>query len=218
MANSSIIDYVKKSLSENKTEADIRENLIHAGWDEKSVNEGFNSIGNSVPTPPSDVPHPPKAAAYSSAWDAFEHILLFLSLYTMATSFGIILGQFVDKWLPGINEYGALSALTDYLLQGAIASLIVTLPLFIFFHLDVNKRTLKNPQLRNLKVRRVFIYITLFYTFIDMVYTLITTIFTYLKGNGGANFILHTLIALLITGTIFAYYLHQVKEDRKIHV
>jgi hypothetical protein len=218
MVNNDVVAYIKKSQGEKKSEDQIRQDLTQAGWDPQAITEAYNAVsGNGVPTPPSNVPIPPKPKSYTSAWDAFEHILMFLSLYSMAISIGLILHQAVDKWFPGINEYGRISFASDEILHGAIAGLIVTMPLFIFFHLNVTRRTLRNPQLRNLKVRRVFIYITLFYTFIHMVTKLVTTIFTFLQGNVGVNFVLHTIITIAITGTIFGYYLYQVKEDRRDH-
>lgn len=217
MVNNELVAYIKKSLSEKKNEDEIRTNLTQTGWDTQTITDSFNALINDASIPPSGIPMPPKPKSYSSAWDAFEHILMFLSLYSMSISIGIILHQAVDKWFEGINQFGYLTNYNDYVLQGAIAALIVTMPLFIFFHLDVAKRTLKNPSLRNLKVRRVFIYITLFETFMHLVTKLITTIFTFLQGNVGVNFILHTIITIAITGTIFAYYLYQVKEDRRDH-
>ena len=222
MANNSITDYIKKSLAENKPEPEIRTNLEQAGWDIKSIDEGFKSIqtGNTVPTPPSDVPRPP--AGYANMWDAFEHILMFISLYFMSTSFAMLLHQFADKWAPGIPNTGSygffgLSSYSDWILKSSLACVIVTFPLFAYFHLDLTKRTLKNPQLRSIRIRKQLIYFTLIITFLILVKKVIETIFNLLNGDVSLNFILHLLITVGVSGAIFIIYLHQVREDRKAH-
>lgn len=221
MANNSIIDYIKKSVSEKKSEAEIRTNLSNAGWDTKSIDDGFAQLTNPVPTPPSDVPRP--VTGYANMWDAFEHILMFISLYFMSTAFAMLLHQFVDKWAPGIpntNSYYSffgMSSYSEWVLKSSLACLLVTFPLFAYFHLDLSKRTLKNPQLRSIRIRKQLIYFTLIVTFLIMVKKVIETIFNLLNGDVSPNFLLHLLISVGISGAIFIIYLHQVREDRKAH-
>lgn len=220
MANNSITDYIKKSLAEKKSEAEIRNNLTQAGWDAKTIDEGFRLLNESVPTPLSDVPRP--VAGYANMWDAFEHILMFISLYFMSTSFAMLLHQFTDKWAPGIPNTGSygffsFSSYSDWILKSSLACLIVTFPLFAYFHLDLNKRTLKNPLLRSIRVRKQLIYFTLIVTFLILVKKVIETIFNLLNGDVSLNFLLHLLVTVGVSGAVFVIYLHQVREDRKAH-
>lgn len=221
MANNSITDYIKKSQSENKSETEIRTNLAQAGWDRKSIDEGFLQLNSSIPTPPSDVPRPPAASA--NMWDAFEHILMFISLYFMSSSFALMLHQFADKWAPGIPDTGSfygffsMSYYSDWVLKSSLACLIVTFPLFAYFHLDINKRTLKNASLRGIRIRKQLIYLTLIITFLILIKKIIETIFNLLNGDVSLNFILHLLITVGVSGAIFIIYLNQVREDRKSH-
>ncbi|HSW47554.1 MAG TPA: DUF5671 domain-containing protein [Candidatus Saccharimonadales bacterium] len=223
MANSSITDYIKKSQSEEKSEIEIRSNLAQAGWDGKSIDDGFHAINNTnaVPTPPSDVPRPP--TGYANMWDAFEHILMFISLYFMSTAFAMLLHQFTDKWAPGVANttsyygYFGLTNYYDWILKSSLACVMVTFPLFAYFHLDLNKRTLKNPLLRSIRVRKQLIYFTLIITFLILVKKIIETIFNLLNGDVSMNFVLHLIITVAVSGAVFIFYLHQVKEDRKAH-
>lgn len=169
------------------------------------------------------IDQPTTAKQGSTMWDAFEHILLFISLYTMATAIALILHTFVDKWLPGVqadlySNYYSNSDWQSVLLRGYTAALIVSLPVFSFLFLDLVKRMNKNPHLRTIKSRRVLIYITLVITFIIMLGNVISAVFTLLGGNITVNFLLHLFVTIAVSGIIFAYYFHEVREDRKLHV
>ncbi|OGH39152.1 MAG: hypothetical protein A3B44_01900 [Candidatus Levybacteria bacterium RIFCSPLOWO2_01_FULL_38_21] len=156
-------------------------------------------------------------------WDAFEHILMFISLYVLATSIALTLYFFIDKWFPGVTteSYYRSSSSNDLnlnLLRGYLAALIVSFPLFAFFFLHITKRTMLNPTIRSIKSRKILIYITLVVAFIIMLYNIISTVYNLLSGNITFNFVLHLLITLSVTGIVFVYYLYQVREDRKINV
>ncbi len=127
------------------------------------VNQAFG-LDLVVPKPPVSQVSSTEKTSNTSGWDAFEHILLFISLYAMATSITFILHLFIDKFVPGITPDSRMSYFSDFqntLLRGYLATLIVSLPLFSFFFLDVIKRTAKYLKMRNLKSRKTLIYITL---------------------------------------------------------
>ena len=153
-----------------------------------------------------------------SMWDAFEHILLFISLYVLATTVALALLTFVDRWFPYVDDTSSYSVWNgDWqksLLRGYISAIIVSYPVFSFFFYRVTKRTLANPALRLLKSRKILIYLTLVITFIIMLGYIIGTIFSMLNGNITMNFVFRLFVILGISGFIFTYYLYQVREDR----
>lgn len=231
MINQELSDYIQKSRENKIPDEQIKRNLLQIGWSEQIVNDAFKekTIPIPVPTPmPPQVPMPPsltvnKAVSKSSMWDAFEHVLLFISLYTMATAIALILHTFVDKWLPGVqtDSYSYAYYNSDWqssLLRGYTAALIVSLPVFSFLFLDLVKRMDKNPYLRTVTARRILIYITLVITFIIMLINVIDSVYTLLKGNITPNFFLHLIITLGVSGIIFTYYFREVREDRKLNV
>lgn len=218
MYHQQLADYIRKSRIEGYTDDTIKNNLIEVGWNLKDINDTLGiSSSNNVPMPGASIPPSP---SYTNMWDAFEHVLMFISLYFMATSFALILHQFINKWAPGTDSYrysSSISSFSDWILRASLASLIVTFPLFAFFHLDINKRTLKNNAIRNLKSRRTLIYTTLVGTFLIMLGKIIQTVFNFLNGNVSFNFILHFFVTVSVSAMIFAYYLYQVRADRKFY-
>ncbi len=173
-----------------------------------------------VPQVPTSMNMKPSIAASSSSmWDAFEHILLFISLYVMAMSIALVLHYFADKWSPGIPTHPEYSSVTnsfqDTMFRGYLAALIVSTPLFSLFFLLVSKRTFANPGIKNLRSRKILIYLTLIITFLIMLSNIIVLVFDFLNGNVTLNFVIHFLITGLVSGIVFYYYLLQILSDRK---
>lgn len=217
MQENELLSYIKIAQKAGQTKNQITTALINNGWDKKTIESAFSSNENRT----SPVPSPPKAkkAGWVSGWDAFEHTLMFVSLLFASSSFALIIHAYVDKLIPPLpaRGYSFFSYLfySSYFLTGALATLIITFPLFAYLHLDIVRRTKKNPLIRSLKARKIFIYLTLFISFIIMIKKLIQTVYALLQGNFTSNFIFHLVVTITISGTIFFYYLYQVKEDRK---
>lgn len=221
MITEELVSYIKQARASKMPDETISINLLTSGWNKVDV-EASMQQGDFLPVPKPPSPTYPKTEGTqgSSMWDAFEHILMFLSLYILATSIALTLYFYVDKWIPGASQtsYGYDLATSSYglpLLRGYLASLIVSYPFFAFLFLRVTKRTQKNPEMRHLKVRKQLIYFTLIVTFIIVMLNVISIIYGFLNGNVTVNFILHFIITIGISGIIFGYYLNQVKEDRK---
>jgi len=219
-----LTSYIKNARTQGLSDAEIKANLIAGGWSEDMVNQGLSGKSTLV-VPPPPVPTPPSSASQPKGsltmWDAFEHILLFISLYVLATSLALTLHYFVDKWFSGIgsdsSSYSWWGGFGEVLLRGYLAALIVSFPLFAFLFTLITQRTMRNPALRSLGARKVLIYLTLIGTFIIMLCNVIATVFAFLNGNVTFNFGLHFLVTVGISGYIFAYYVDQVREDRRLH-
>ncbi|CAN5216350.1 hypothetical protein BH09PAT2_BH09PAT2_08030 [soil metagenome] len=224
MVSPEVTTYVTNLRKKDVPDSKILEKLLASGWAKTAALEILQSISNddlpSAPPPPIATDVAMKPPQTKSMWDAFEHILLFISLYVLAVSITLSLLMFVAKWYPNIDESiayyssNSTSIWQKSLLRGYVSAIIVSYPIFSFFFYRVTKRTLKVPLLRTLKARRTLIYLTLVITFIIMLAYIIGTIFSLLNGNLTLNFIMQLVVVLSVSGSIFAYYLYQVKEDR----
>lgn len=209
-------DYIKKLRTQNVPDDQIKQSLLSVGW---SIPDVITAL-YPPPAPDSGISNPPRpnSKGVHSMWDAFEHILLFISLYVLAVSITLILHFFIDFWLPGITEermYSYSSASWRFsMLRGYTSAVIVAYPLFTFFFWRLTKRTLNTPSLRTLKSRKFLIYFTLVITFLIMLGYVIAAIYNFLNGNLTFNFILHIITTITVAGIVFGYYLQQVREDR----
>lgn len=167
---------------------------MQSQWDQAAIDEALST--QQIIQFSQNPPTPPKVSSSTTMWDTFEHILLFISLYVLAISVALMLNSLIDIFSPavGTSAYSSLynssgmDASRKMLIRGYIASLIVTYPLFSFFFLNVTRRTLANPALRNIHARKSLIYLTLIITFIILIANIIHIIFTLLNGNVTANF------------------------------
>lgn len=210
MKNQELQKFISSQKEKGVNQSTIIEKLHYVGWDQKTIIE--NLIEDDIPKP--DIPKKGKA----SLWDAFEHIILFISLYVFAISFGLLLHYFVDRFIPGIDtdnyRYVEQRWQTSQV-NGYIAAIIVSFPVFAFLFRRITKRTLHDPSLRSELARKLLTYATLIGTFITLLYQASRTIYSLLQGNITINFILHFAITSTIAAIIFTYYFNEVKEDRK---
>lgn len=229
MVTEDLLSYVRKKKQQNIADDTILQELLTVGWKQEDIKQAIIATSNPdiplplVPSAPPAAASPKEQKGYHSMWDAFEHILMFISLYVTATALALMLHYFVDKWFPNIlyNSYSSSSnyrsSIHDVFVLGYMAALIVAAPLFAFFFVRISKRTETHPEVRMLKARRFLIYLTLVGTFIIIIGYIITFVYSLLKGNITLNFIFHIMVTIGVSGVIFAYYLSEVKEDRRIN-
>lgn len=222
MSYKELNSYIKKARTEHISEVEMKRDLRAAGWLDRDIDEAIRTNPMIDPPTPPDGYRGIKTAGGLSAvssptmWDAFEHILMFISLYVLGITFALTVHLFVDKWVPGIpeNMYRGPANADVGMLRGYLAALIVSYPLFAFFFYRNSMRTLKNPLIRGIPARKFLIYATLIVTFVIVTGSIISIIYNFLNGNVTLNFFLHFLVTTIVSGAVFAYYLQQVKEDR----
>jgi len=215
MINENLIKYVVDARKLNIGDEEIKNNLLKSGWNENDINMALSNNQLPIPTPLI----PGVVVGSHNMWDAFQHIIMFISLYVAATSIGLILLYYVDIWFPAVNNI--LGSYVNHvygksLLTGYYSALIVSLPVFVLLFAEISRKTKNNPVIRDLRTRKKLIYLTLIITFIIVLEKLSSIIYKFLNGNVTLNFVMHFLVIVGISGSIFVYYLGQVSQDRKI--
>jgi len=213
-----IVEYIKKSKQQKISETEIRNQLLKSGWLEEDIQKAFDFVNNIQPLIP-PVPPPHKSTTLTSdfgIWITFAHILLFISLYAMTISLGTLLNQFVDIWIPpAMQSSYPIPTFYDYTIKISLATLIVSWPFFSLLFLYITRKTTENPIIRNIRSRKLLIYLTLIVTFIIVLANLIGTVFSFLNGSVTANFLAHFSVTVGISSIVFIYLFNQVKHDRK---
>jgi hypothetical protein len=218
-------EFLSTAKEKGLTDQQIGKKLHAAGWSADQTDELLHPENTDLVAPP-----PPTGAHTSSlhlatysddvsAWDTFENVLLFISLYVFSTSLVNVLHALVDSWMPPVSIMTGLTASdgwTHTRLTIFGASLLVSFPFFAFFFSDVTRRTLKNPHIRQLKSRKNLIYITLVIAFLVVMYNIIWLVYNLLSGNVTVNFLINFATTLVIFGVIFLYYILQVRTDKSV--
>jgi len=146
--------------------------------------------------------------------DLFLHLLAIVTLYWSSISFVTLLWQFINKFLP--DALNSSYYYFDYslgLIRFSVSSLFIVFPLFIFVSWFLNKIYAKEAVVRESKIRKWLIYLTLFIAALIVVGDLVTVINSLLGGETTLKFILKALSVLLVAGFVFGYYLDDVRRD-----
>lgn len=143
--------------------------------------------------------------------DVFLHLLAIVTLYWSAVSFVTLLWQYINYFFPDVLNYypGSFNGPMRF----AIASLIIVFPIFILVSWYLNKIYRREAVVRESKIRKWLIYLTLFITSLIIIGDLVSTINMFLGGEMTIKFILKAFSVLLVAIIIFAYYLDDVRRE-----
>jgi len=145
--------------------------------------------------------------------DVFLHLLAIVTLYWSAISFVTLLWQYVNYFFPdALKNYYYYDGISGPM-RFAISSLIIVFPVFILVSWWLNKIYAKEVAVRESKIRKWLIYLTLFIAALVIIGDLITVINIFLGGEITTRFILKALSILLVAAFIFGYYLNDVRKD-----
>ena len=144
--------------------------------------------------------------------DVFLHLFAMVALYWSAISFITLCWQYINYFFPDILavRYGA----QDYVwpIRFSVASLIIIFPLFILASWYLNKIYKRESAVRESKIRKWLIYLTLFVASLIIIGDLVSVIFSFLGGDITARFILKALSVLVVAGAVFGYYGGSIKN------
>lgn len=147
--------------------------------------------------------------------DVFLHLLSIVTLYWSAVSFVTVIWQYINYFFPDtLNEAYRYYMSFAGPIRFAVSSLIIVFPVFILVSWYLNKIYAREAQVRESKIRKWLIYLTLFVASLVIIGDLITVINIFLGGEITVRFILKALSVLLVAGLIFGYYLNDVRREK----
>lgn len=173
---------------------------------------------NTVETRPKEG-SPAETRAKTGPKDIFLHLLAILTLYVSATSFLVLVFQYVNLWLPDPLEGDAFYQRTGALsaIRWALASLIIIFPVYVFTTRFLNKEYSSQPEKRELRTRKWLIYFTLFAAALIAIGDLITLLYHLLSGEITLRFIIKVISVLFVVGSIGYYYLTDLHRHRAVN-
>src|ERR1035437_6046569 len=144
--------------------------------------------------------------------DLFLHLLAIVTLYWSSISFVTLIWQFINNWFPdNLSYYSVNSSLS--LIRFAVSAIIIVFPVFIVVSWYLNKIYRRESAVRESKIRKWLIYLTLFIASLVIIGDLIFVINNLLGGEPTVRFILKALSIILVAGIIFGYYFDDVRRD-----
>lgn len=199
-----LVPFVRESLVRDVPRERIHAVLLQAGWPEEKVDRALRSFAEV------DFPLPvPRPQPYLSARETFLYLVLFTSLFLSAYHLGSILFELINQAFPdpAAADFSARS------LRWSISNLVVAFPLFLYLTARTQREVRQDPVKRSSRVRKWLTYLTLFVAAGCVIGDLVALVFHFLDGELTVRFLLKVLVVGAIAGTVFAWYLRDLREE-----
>lgn len=200
--------FVRDALGRGLSRAAIRERLLAAGWRPSEVDAALGAFAEA------DFPIPvPRRRPYIPARVAFLHLVLFATLFVTAYNCGAVLFTLIEKWIPDAARPSYAGGSLMFL-RGAIASLVIALPLFVWMNRLIGRAFEREPEQRASTVRKWLTSLTLFVAALTMIGDLVVLVMMFLSGELMLRVGLKVAVVFAVAGTVFWHYLgEQRRED-----
>lgn len=202
--------FVRESLSRGLSREAIEAALDSAGWPKEQTRSALDAYA------PVDFPVPvPKPRPYLSAREAFLYLVLFVTLYVAAWHLGSLLFDLINRAFPDPADPSYLRDRMGDSMRWSVASVITAFPVFLFVARHLGKELARNPVKRLSAVRRWLTYLTLFIAVAVLIGDVIALVYKLLGGEFTSRFGLKVLVAAVIAGTTFGYYLNDLRGEER---
>lgn len=202
--------FVREALSKGASKASIEATLVAAGWPPEQLRGALAAYADlEFPVP---VPRP---RPYLSAREAFLYLVLFATLYVAAYHLGSLLFDLITRAFPDASDPAYVVNRLPESIRWSTASVIIAFPVFLFVARHLGRDLARSPVKRLSAVRRWLTYLTLFVAAGVLVGDMIALVYNVLGGELTVRFVLKVLVAAVIAGTIFGYYLLDLRREEK---
>lgn len=200
--------FVRDALGRGQSKDAVGAALKAAGWTAEQIEDALDDYA--------DVPFPvpvPRPRASVSARETFLYLVLFSSLFFAAWHLGSLVFDLINRAWPDpagnsyLFEQGARS------LRWSTAAVLIAFPVFAFVAYRLGREIAKQPVKRLSPVRRWLTYLTLFVAAATLIGDMTTLVYNVLGGEMTLRFALKVLVVAAIAGTIFGYYLWDLRRE-----
>lgn len=146
--------------------------------------------------------------------DFFLNLGWFVSLYGSIISFLCLIFGLINYSLVDALNFGYYGYSYELsFIRSSLAWFIIVFPVYLGITLYMKKLFVLTPEKRELRLRKWFIYLTLFLSSITIVIDLIVLLNKFLDGEISSRFIWKVIATLLTAVLIFTYYIYQLKTE-----
>lgn len=200
--------FIHEALSRGQSRQAIQHALIEAGWTPEQTGNVLDAYADV------DFPVPvPRPRASLSARDAFLYLVLFTTLYLSAFHFGSLLFDLINWWLPDPADARYAVMQLGRSMRWSVATLIIAFPVFAWLAGRLSRDVERQPIKRLSPVRRWLTYLTLFVAAAILIGDLTVLVYNLLGGELSVRFVLKVAVVALIAGTVFGYYLWDLRRE-----
>lgn len=145
--------------------------------------------------------------------DTFLYLAAIITLVVVAVGFGMAVFNYIDFYFPDpATDYYRSFSSYESAIRTAMAMLIVVFPVFWWVSRFLRRDVEAYPEKRELKIRKWLLYLTLFAAALVIIGDFVAVVNNFLRGELTTRFALKALTIFFISGSVFYYYLAQLKE------
>ncbi len=148
----------------------------------------------------------------AKALDVFIYLGIGISLVVSVYNLLQILFTAIDRKFVDVLNYSYVDIYNSDV-RMAVALLVVMYPLYVLLSWYVAKDIAKFLYKKDLTIRKVMIYATIFVTICSLIGTLVSIIYTYLGGELSVRFAYKALSVFVVSLGVFGYYFYSVKRN-----
>jgi hypothetical protein len=202
-----LVSFVREALSKGRSRSEVEAVLRQAGWSPEQV------AGALAAFAPVDFPVPvPRPRSSISARETFVYLLLFTTLYFVAYRLGELVFSLINLAIPDPASAGS-EIYERQSMRWSISWLIVSLPVFLYMSAIAGRATRADLTKRASPIRRWLTYLTLFIAACVLIGDVVTLVYNVLTGEVTLRIVLKILTVAVIAGTVFGYYLSELRVD-----
>ena len=201
--------FAKEALSRGLEREAITQAMIEAGWTKDQARTALGAYAHvSFPIPV------PKPRPQLSAREAFLYLLLFTTLYLTCYHLGSLLFDLINRAVPDPTARVQGQWLENSM-RWSVSYLVISFPVFGFLAYYIGKDVVRNPVKRLSPIRRWLTYLTLFIAATSLIGDLTTLVYNVLAGELTTRISLKVVVVILIAGTVFVYYLADLRKEER---
>jgi len=202
--------FVRDALARGATRDSTAAALSAAGWPSEQVRSAMDAYADVAFVVPVPRPRPTL-----SAREAFLYLVLFATLYVSAFHLGSLLFDLINRALPDpADPDHALRAIAQSM-RWSVASVVIAFPVFLFVAHRLGREVARRPLKRLSAVRRWLTYLTLFVAAAVLIGDMTALVYNLLGGEVTLRFVFKVLVVALIAGTVFGYYLIDLRHEER---
>ena len=205
--------YVADALRKGASLDTIKQSMLAVGWAQTDVEAAIASglLANGVPAPEGDAKS--KQGKLASTVEVVLNLFSFILLGMIAYALITLYYQIINKYFPDpLLLRTGVSGVDTGAIHYAIASLIITFPLYVLAVRMWFKRFREDSEKIETKLTKWITYLVLLVAALTVVGDLVAALYKLLQGEISARFILEALTVLIVAGIIFRFYFLERKK------
>lgn len=193
----------KEGISDEFVVALLRQN----GWPERRIFRAYAAFyADRLETPV-----PKRSQAVEGARDAFYYLLNFITLGFWTVALGQIFYRLIAYWVPDPAQITTYYGTVRDDIAWQAATVIVAFPVFLYVHSLIARELTARPDLYYSGIRRWLTFLALVVAAIILLCDAAWVIEALIRGELSTQFILKSLVLLVLGGGVFSYYLRTME-------